>query len=207
MIKCYECISEQEVQNLEQMKAKMPHDFILKSSKYLCFAAVVLLLIYCKPNEQGLSHPLATENAQFAVAIADSFKSQKIINKDPNKDSIGQTFTQPVSVSQEDFRAGNKLIYYLPITIRNDTGRRIKGVVLERSGKGLDRPIRIRKFQVIIMPNKSVKMRLTLRDLDILEEDLYQTNNLNSRHFIHIIASQVIFSNGEIKTLVKNTRN
>lgn len=181
------------------MKPKISHDLILKSGKYLCFVTVLSLLMCCKPNGRIASPSLATANAQFATVMADSFESKKSINDVSNKDNDESIFTQPVAVSQEDFRAGNKLIYYLPVTIRNVTGRKIKGIVLERTGKGLDRPIRISKFQVIIMPNKSIKMRLTLRDLDVIEEDLYQNNGLNSRHFMHIIASQVIFSDGEIK--------
>lgn len=170
-------------------------------SKYLCLVAVLFLLISCNSNDRPVAQSVKIDDERLTDTIADSVELQKSLNEVSDKENVESTFAPPITVLQEDFKAGSKLAYYLPVTIKNISGRRIKGIVLERTGKGLDKPIPVRKFQVSIMPGKSIKIRLTVRDLDVTEESIYQSDGINSRRFMHIIASQVIFSDGEIKNV------
>lgn len=156
---------------------------------------ISFLLVHCEPVKQTELQHSSTIPTQ--EEIADSIEAQSSIADTIKEES--SLFEQKVMISQEKFKTNRNLSYYLPIRIKNISNRKIKGIVLERTGIGLQQPISIGKFLVNIYPKQSKSMSLSLRQLGTNDEELYNSDGLNSIKFMHIIVGQVLYSDGEVE--------
>ncbi len=175
----------------------------VKNNALMSIIGTAFILTCCEPNKQSDSSIQEQEsNDLTSMQIADSVEFHKN-NENASFDTtkVVQLFAQPLEVKQSDFRAADNLSYFLPLSIKNTSNRRVKGVVFERTGMGISGAIYVGKFVISILPKKTVKMRLTLRELNVKQQELFQTDGLNSAMNMNIRVSQVIYSDGEIQNV------